>query len=76
MVHSEGHWRLKPALNCCGRAEQKGVQSDRQQSAGDDQALALGWKQTKRNTELSEDKEELPKQRSNVACSPALAILP
>src|SRR5438067_782879 len=32
-------------------------------STGDDQALALGWKQTKRNTELSEDKGELPNLR-------------
>lgn len=59
MVHSQGHWRLKPVLKCCGGAEQKGVQSDGQQSAGDDQALAFGWKQTKCNAELGEDKGEL-----------------
>jgi hypothetical protein len=57
------HWiirmRLNSALNCCDRAEQKGVQSDGQQSAGDDQALAFGWKQTKCNAELGEDKGEL-----------------
>src|SRR5437016_382814 len=55
--------RLKPALNCCGRAEQKGVQSNGQQSAGDDQALAFGWKQTKRNAKLGEDKGELSNLR-------------
>jgi hypothetical protein len=35
------------------------IQSDRQQSAGDDEALTLDWKQTER----SEDEGELPNLR-------------
>src|SRR5258708_2559100 len=45
------------------RTEQEGVQCDRQQRAGDDQALGFGGKQTKCNSKLGEDKGELPNLR-------------
>jgi hypothetical protein len=55
--------RVKPALKGYGPTDQERVQSYRYQSAGDNQALEFGRKQTKRNVDLGGDKRKLPNLR-------------